>query len=73
MRFLNNRLGIDFTYYNKNTYNQILELPIPPESGGGSALFNVGQIRNQGIEILLNATPVTHKKFFMEFQHELYA
>lgn len=67
LRFLNNRLGIDFTYYNKNTYNQILELPIPPESGGGSALFNVGQIRNQGIEILLNATPVSSKNFSWNF------
>jgi len=67
LRFLDNRLGIDFTYYTKNTYNQILELPVPPEIGGNSALFNVGQIRNRGIEILLNATPVRTKDFSWNF------
>jgi iron complex outermembrane receptor protein len=67
LRFLNNRLGIDFTYYNKNTYNQILQLPISPESGGTSALFNVGQIRNQGIEILLNANPIRTSNFSWNF------
>jgi iron complex outermembrane receptor protein len=67
LRFFNNRLGIDVTYYNKNTYNQILELPVPPEIGGNSALFNVGQIRNEGIEILLNATPVRSNDFSWNF------
>lgn len=67
LRFLNNRIGIDFTYYNKNTYNQILELPVAPEVGGNTALFNVGQIRNKGIEILLNATPIRSGDFSWNF------
>ncbi len=67
LRFLNNRFGIDFTYYNKNTYNQILELPVPAEIGGTSALFNVGQIRNEGIEILLNIAPIRTKDFSWNF------
>lgn len=67
LRFFANRLGIDVTYYNKNTFNQILELPVPQEIGGNSALFNVGQIRNEGIEILLNATPVSTKDFSWNF------
>jgi iron complex outermembrane recepter protein len=67
LRFFDNRLGIDFTYYNKNTYNQILELPVPQEIGGNSALFNVGQIRNHGIEILLNVVPVRTKNFSWNF------
>ena len=67
LRFLDNRFGIDFTYYNKNTFNQILELPVPPEIGGSSALFNVGQIRNEGIEILLNITPIRSKDFTWNF------
>lgn len=67
LRFFSNRLGIDVTYYNKNTFNQILELPVPQEIGGNSALFNVGQIRNEGIEILLNANPVSGKNFSWNF------
>ncbi|MEO8763417.1 MAG: SusC/RagA family TonB-linked outer membrane protein [Ginsengibacter sp.] len=67
LRFFDNRLGVDFTYYNKNTYNQILELPVSPEIGANTALFNVGQIRNNGIEILLNAVPVRTKDFSWNF------
>ncbi|MGN6436657.1 MAG: SusC/RagA family TonB-linked outer membrane protein [Agriterribacter sp.] len=63
LRFLNNRLGVDIAYYNKNTFNQILALPVPSESGVSSALFNVGQIRNQGVEILLTASPVKTRNF----------
>ena len=35
MKFLNNRLGFDFTYYNSRTKNQIMKVPAPaPWSGG---------------------------------------
>jgi iron complex outermembrane receptor protein len=67
LKFFNNRLGIDVAYYVKNTYNQILDLAIAPETGGNTALFNVGQIRNTGLEILLNATPVQTNNFTWNF------
>jgi iron complex outermembrane receptor protein len=67
LRFFNSRLGIDVAYYNKNTYNQILDLPVSPEIGANRALFNVGQIRNQGVEILLNAVPVRTNNFSWNF------
>lgn len=67
LKFLNNRLGIDVTGYQKNTFNQILGLPIPSETGGNSAQFNVGQVRNRGIELLINAEPVRTKNFNWNF------
>lgn len=67
LKFFNNRLGIDVSYYNKNTYNQILALTIPAETGGNNAIFNVGQVRNQGLEILLNATPIQRTNFSWNF------
>jgi iron complex outermembrane receptor protein len=63
IRFFNNRLGIDFTYYKKNISNQILDLPIPYTSGASSHLVNSGKLQNQGIEILLSAVPVQTKNF----------
>lgn len=63
MRFLNDRIGIDVSFYKKNTYNQILALEIPAESGINRQLINAGNIQNKGIEILLNATPVKSKDF----------
>ena len=63
IRFFNNRLGFDIAYYKKNTFNQIISLPAPLESGVSSRLINAGNIQNQGIEILLTATPVKTKDF----------
>lgn len=63
MRFLNNRLGFDFSYYQDNSKNQILSITTPIESGVGSLLINAGEIQNKGIEISVDATPVTTKNF----------
>ena len=60
-RFLNNRIGLDFTYYKENTKNQIMTVSIPSVSGYSSALINAGNIQNQGVEIALNTTPVETK------------
>lgn len=62
-RFFQNRFGIDFTYYKENTYNQILSIPAPFESGVGSLLINAGNIQNQGVELMLHFTPVRVKDF----------
>lgn len=62
-RFLDNRLGIDFTYYKENTYNQILNIPAPAESGVNSLLINAGNIQNKGIEIMVHAVPLKFKDF----------
>jgi len=61
LRFFKDRLGIDFSYYKKNTKNQILSLALPSESGVTKKLFNAGNIQNQGIEILLTGTPIKTK------------
>ena len=63
IRFFNNRLSFDFSYYNKITKNEILSLPTTPESGVNSKLVNAGRIQNKGIEILASATPVKNDKF----------
>lgn len=63
IRFIKNRLGIDFTYYLSNSDNQILQLRTPPSSGSFIATMNGGAIRNKGIELILNGKPVVGRDF----------
>ncbi len=58
IRFLSNRLGVDFTYYNNHSKNQILRNNVPSMSGVESIMFNAGDIQNQGIELTLHLIPV---------------
>lgn len=57
IRFFNNRLGIDFTWYKSNSKNQLLNVSLPVASGYSSKFINAGNIQNSGFEIILNATP----------------
>lgn len=62
-RMLQNRLGVDFTIYNKKTTNDIIGSQISQTSGFGSVLINVGEISNKGVELLLTGTPYKKTKF----------
>lgn len=56
-RFLRNRLGLDITYYNSDTKNEVVQLPIAVSSGYTNAFVNGAAINNRGIEIMLTASP----------------
>jgi len=63
MRFLNNRIGLDFTYYNEETKNQILAVPTVQSSGYEYRLINAGLISNKGIELMLTTVPIKTDNF----------
>ena len=63
LRFLNNRFTIDATYYNTNTENQIIRIPVSQTSGYGSRIINAGEIETNGVELLLGITPVQTQHF----------
>ena len=52
------RVGLNITYYNTLNSNQIVVLPISATTGYTSRYVNAGEIRNQGIEIMLSVIPV---------------
>lgn len=56
-RFINNRFGIELTYYNNKTKNQLLSIPAPATNPEGytNYAFNAGVISNQGIEAVVFA------------------
>lgn len=63
LAFLNNRLSFDMAYYVKNTKDDIAVVSTSSASGYGSMIMNVGEIRNQGFEFMVNAVPVHTKEF----------
>ncbi|MDX5422727.1 MAG: SusC/RagA family TonB-linked outer membrane protein [Hymenobacteraceae bacterium] len=63
MSFLDNRIGFDFTYYYSLSKNQILNIDIASSTGFVRAAVNSGEMRNTGVEIVLNATPVRTNDF----------
>jgi TonB-linked SusC/RagA family outer membrane protein len=57
--FFDERLGVEFTYYDQTTKNALIQAPVRPSSGfPGSQFLNVGEVANSGIELGINATPV---------------
>jgi len=63
MAFFKNRLSFDVTFYNRNTDKQITQLSMDPASGYTAQNINLGKVRNRGIELLVNVTPILTKDF----------
>ena len=61
LRFLDNRLGLDFTYYSKASIDQIIPVAVSGASGYSFQVLNAGKITNKGVEIFLTAVPVRLK------------
>lgn len=58
LNFFNNRLNIDFSYYNTKTKDQIISLQNALTSGYASRKINSGKTENKGVELMVNATPI---------------
>lgn len=60
---LKSRLSVTFDYYNKYTYDLLLNVPVPYRSGFASSLQNYGAVRNKGVELSINSVNVETKNF----------
>ncbi|PRX54234.1 SusC/RagA family TonB-linked outer membrane protein [Flagellimonas meridianipacifica] len=60
---LNNRIGIEFTYYKQDVTDLLLPRELAPSTGFGSRIENVGDLENEGIEILLRGAPIKTNDF----------
>lgn len=63
LRFLNNRLGLEATYYVVENENQVLNIGLPIESGASSKQINAGLIESKGWELGFTTTPVIANDF----------
>ena len=69
MKFLQNRLGFDFTYYYNSTKNQAML--VDASSPWSQQWVNAGKINNKGIEFTLYTTPVKTKDFTFDLNINL--
>jgi TonB-linked SusC/RagA family outer membrane protein len=63
LKFVDNRISLDATYYHRKADNQIYTVSIPDATGYGGQLKNAGSITNRGWEIAIGFTPVRSKNF----------
>lgn len=63
LRFLDNRLALDLTYYKTNSFNQLFTVALPVGSGASSYFTNGGDVQNTGFEAMLTITPVRRPDF----------
>lgn len=63
LRFLDNRITVDFTYYENITTNQILDVPADIASGYSTRSVNLGEVNNHGEEVMLGLRPVVQPHF----------
>ena len=63
LRFFADRLNLDLTYYNSESTEQIVNVPVAYSTGFSSFTLNAGTISNKGIEVLLSGSPIRTNDF----------
>ncbi|HBX44285.1 MAG TPA: SusC/RagA family TonB-linked outer membrane protein, partial [Porphyromonadaceae bacterium] len=63
LRFLNGRIGLDYTYYHSQTKNQIASPRLSNANGYIMSSINSGSVINDGMEIALSGKPVVSRDF----------
>lgn len=63
LRFLNDRIGLDYTYYHNETQNQIAQPRLAQSGGFIFSALNSGSVINNGMEVALNARIVSERDF----------
>ncbi len=58
LQFLDDRVGLDAAWYRRKATNQILSTTVSEASGFGARVINAGALQNQGVEVLLTASPI---------------
>ncbi|AFK03682.1 TonB-dependent receptor plug [Emticicia oligotrophica DSM 17448] len=63
IRFLNDKIKLDVTYFNALNKNQIISLPIALSSGYVQQSVNGGAVRSKGLEVVLDLLPIRTQEF----------
>ncbi|PZF73009.1 SusC/RagA family TonB-linked outer membrane protein [Taibaiella soli] len=64
LQFFQNRASVEFTYYDNMTVDQITTIPVAPSSGYTGKVVNVGNVRNNGVELAIRVTPISTRSGF---------
>ena len=71
LKFLNNKIGIEFTAYQNDNKDQIIPLALSPTSGYNEVIINAGNIQTKGIELHLFVNPIKTTNFDWTFDINL--
>ncbi len=63
LAFLDNRIKMTADWYQKHTFDLLLQATIPASSGYTSEMLNIGSMRNRGFELTLDFVPVRTRSF----------
>ena len=63
LSFFDYRFNLTVDYYNKDTEDLLLEVPLPANSGYEFSFQNLGKVNNRGLELSFTSTNVTTKNF----------
>jgi len=66
LKLFNNLLGFDLSLYQNKTFNQILPTAVSYATGVSSTFVNAGTMLNQGVEVMLSASPIKNGNFHWE-------
>jgi len=61
LKLLDNRVNVDFTYYNNQNKNLLLNVPVSGTSGYNATYRNAATMENKGIEIMASVMPIRTK------------
>ena len=67
LRFLKNRIGVDFTYFKNKNSDLLMYVPIAASSGFSNVFANAATMESKGVEVSLNATPLKSDDFEWNF------
>ena len=63
LKLLQNRINFDFTYYNNQNKDLLIQVPLTGSSGFNAQYMNAATMENKGIEIMANVVPVARPDF----------
>ena len=61
--FLKNRINITADWYQRQSEDLLLDVPLSRTTGFSSARRNIGAMQNEGVELTISATPIRGKDF----------
>ncbi len=68
LSLFNDRVGIDFTYFDKRSKDALISRRLPPSFGVAASRFeNLGEVKNAGTELAVNITAIDGPQFGLDF------
>ena len=71
LQLFKSRLSLDLAYYSNKTTDDIVPITISNSSGYSSAVVNIGELTNNGLEMLLSGSPVKNENFTWSISYNL--